>query len=54
MEEIKTKEEFIKFVYVLSQDYYEDPNFWENTNIGDYLEALAAWTESMEHFRSFF
>jgi uncharacterized protein with NRDE domain len=50
MEEIKTKEKFINSVYELSQDFNGNHNLWENTNIGDYLEALAAWTGSMDGF----
>lgn len=50
MEEIKTKRDFISFVYELSKTYDEDPASWENNDIGTYLKALAAWVDDMEGY----
>ncbi len=50
MKEIKSKEDFVTFVYSMSQNYYDDPDSWENANLGDFLNALARWTEGMDGF----
>lgn len=47
---IKTREDFVLFVYELSKDYRENPQSWENKNIGTFLEALAAWAEDMDGY----
>lgn len=50
IKEIKTKEDFVSFVYALSQDYRNNPKSWHNNNIGAFLEALAAWVEDMKGY----
>ncbi len=50
MNNVTTKKEFIEFVYKLSQNFYDDPNSWENIDIGSFLESLAAWVEDTENF----
>ncbi len=47
---IRTKQEFVSFVYDLSQSYKSDPKSWENKDLGTFLEALAAWTDDMEGY----
>jgi len=47
---IKTKENFLAFVHELSKSYYDDPESWENNNLGTFLDALASWVEDMEGF----
>jgi hypothetical protein len=47
---INTKNDFLSFVHELSQDYYHNPDAWENKDLGSFLEALAAWVEDMEGY----
>jgi hypothetical protein len=47
---INSREDFVSFVYLLSQDFRENPKSWENDDIGTYLEALAAWVEDMDGY----
>ena len=47
---IRTKQEFVSFVYDLSRNYKNDPKSWENADLGTFLEALAAWTDDMEGY----
>lgn len=47
---IETKEDFVSFVYGLSNNYREHPESWSNDNIGTYLEALAAWVEDKDGY----
>ncbi len=48
--DIKTKEDFVKFVAVLVRELKTNPNNWENKTLGDYLEALQSWTEDIEGY----
>jgi hypothetical protein len=48
--EVKTKKEFVLFVYALSQNYKKCPESWHNDNIATFLEALAAWVDEMEGY----
>lgn len=47
---IKSKDEFVKFVNDMSQNYRKDPTSWPNNDIGTYLEALAAWVSDMDGY----
>jgi hypothetical protein len=48
--QIKTKNDFISFVYELRKNYKENSESWENDDIGTFLGALAAWVEDMDGF----
>ncbi len=50
MKEIKTKQDFVSFVNELSESYYDDPESWHNSDLGTYLEAIAAWINHMEDY----
>lgn len=41
---------FVVSVYELSKDYRENPQSWENKDLGTFLEALAAWLEDMDGY----
>jgi hypothetical protein len=47
---IKTREDFVSFVYELGKDYRMNPQSWENKDTGAFLEALAAWVEDMDGY----
>ena len=44
---VETREDFVVFVHRLLKDLQERPDQWENANLLDYLEALAAWVQNM-------
>ena len=46
--DIRTKEEFVEFVYYLRNVYRNEPSRWQNDTTESYLDALAGWVESME------
>jgi hypothetical protein len=50
IQNIRSKEDFIKFIGDLIVDLKTNPNNWENKTLGDYLEALQSWTEDMEGY----
>lgn len=50
IESMTTREDFIRFVRELGENYRRDPESWENDNLGTYFDALAAWVEGMEGY----
>lgn len=50
LNDVHTKEEFVKFLYKLRDSYKNDPAMWSNKSVEDYLDALAACTGGMEGF----
>lgn len=49
---IRSREDFVAFVKALRKDLCDNPTTWENTDLGRFLEALAAWVEDMDGFYS--
>ncbi len=47
---IKTRDEFVNFVECLARDLATNPAQWENARLGDFLEAVAAWTNDMDGY----
>lgn len=47
---IKTKKDFVSFVSELSEDFINDPESWENNNLGTFLKALAAWVDDSDGY----
>ncbi|MDE7294005.1 MAG: hypothetical protein K2N72_06245 [Oscillospiraceae bacterium] len=45
IEQIKDKNDFIQFVRMLSLDFEDHYDEWENTSISDFLERMASWIE---------
>ncbi|MFN4364394.1 hypothetical protein [Chryseobacterium hispalense] len=50
IEEIKTKQDFIDFVEVLTIDLEKKSEEWTNKNLHEYLEGIASWTEDMDGY----
>ncbi len=48
IDNIKTKEDFIKFLHYLKEDYKNNRNEWENPDLSRYLDAITAFTEAIE------
>ena len=47
---IQCKEDFIRFIWNLVNDFKLHKEDWHNKNLLDYLEAIGYWTEDMEGF----
>jgi hypothetical protein len=47
---IHTREAFVSFVRSLAHDVRERPDTWENVDLPSFLEAAAAWAESMDGY----
>ena len=53
VEHIGTRDDFVLFARALLDDLQRHPAEWENRTVGDYLEAIGAWTDDMDgYFRN--
>lgn len=50
IENLNTKEDFVRFLELLAQDFRNNPNDWGNKSVESFLEAAASWTEDMEGY----
>jgi hypothetical protein len=50
IEDIKTKQDFLRFIDLLINDYRENQEKWENQSVEDFLDAMCRWTESIEAY----
>ena len=46
-EQVNTRDDFVRFAWALHDDFKRQPAEWDNNNLGVFLEALAAWSNSM-------
>ena len=44
-EQIKDKNDFVKFLEHFLDDFKNNPDKWENIELGNYLEAMGAFLE---------
>ncbi len=61
-EDVKNRDDFIKFLIFLEKDFQADyaaknksdggAGHWESHTVGDYLESVAAWLEDNKEFKS--
>lgn len=47
---IKTHDDFIKFIKDLADDFENNPASWESQDVGSYLEALSAYAHDMKGY----
>lgn len=47
---VKTKEDFLKFLGILAEDNRNNTEEWENKTIESYLESIQSWIEDMEGY----
>ncbi len=47
---VSSREEFVAFVRSLQRSLRVEPGQWENVQLADYLEAMAAWAEDMDGY----
>lgn len=50
IEFINGKEDFTRYIELLVESLRKNPNEWGNSNLPDYLEAVANWTDDMEGY----
>lgn len=50
LESIDSKEEFMKFLVELRDDYKHRREEWENKDINTYLDAVYSWVDDMEGY----
>lgn len=47
-DQVKSKQDAIRFLQELTIDFIENKDAWENINIPDYLESMQAWLEVVD------
>ncbi|WP_241640780.1 DUF7660 family protein [Rosenbergiella epipactidis] len=47
---ISSKDDLVKFISALAEDFKENPDEWENRDLSSYLEAMASWIEDMDGY----
>lgn len=50
IEQVRTREDFVRFIHKLREDTYINTDEWENKNISSYLESIASWVEDMDGY----
>lgn len=53
VEQVETKDDFLRFLDALQNDFKSNPVEWENADLHSYLSAIRAWTGDMDgYFRN--
>jgi hypothetical protein len=47
---IHSRQDLVDFIRALRSDCSTRPGWWENHDLGSFLDALADWTEDMEGY----
>lgn len=47
---VKTKEDFLRFLEMLANDRKSNAEEWENKSVEDYLLSIQSWIEDMEGY----
>jgi hypothetical protein len=47
---VRSREDLAQFVRTLADDLRQQPEAWENRDLGPFLEAMSAWIEDMEGY----
>lgn len=50
VENVKSREDLIKFINQLRMDLQINKGKWENITLEDYLEAMESWIEDMDGY----
>lgn len=48
--EIRSQEDFQRFLWALLEDHRTNGRDWENSDLGSYLEALAGFVDDLEGY----
>jgi hypothetical protein len=43
VDRIRTRQDFVAFVYALADDFDNEPNYWHNRDMKTFLLGMAAW-----------
>ncbi|HEY9004093.1 MAG TPA: hypothetical protein VIM89_22230 [Mucilaginibacter sp.] len=47
---VRTRQDFAKFLDLLSKDYVENPATWENKTVPELLEAMSRYSEDIDGY----
>ena len=47
---ITDRQSFIKFLKLLQEDLYENPDKWQNIRLDNFLEAMTRYTEDIQGY----
>lgn len=47
---VNSKEDFLKFISLLVNDFKNNQDEWENRTVEGYLEGIQSWIEDMEGY----
>jgi hypothetical protein len=50
LEGIQSREDLVRFIHALRQDFLDNPDTWENDTLQRCLDALAAWINDMDGY----
>jgi hypothetical protein len=50
IENIATKEDFLRFMELLIDNFRNNPDDWENKSLENYLESIQSWVEDMDGY----
>ncbi|BAN46025.1 hypothetical protein [Metapseudomonas resinovorans] len=48
--QVSTRDDFIAFILNMRDDFKRNPDSWENQDLANFLEAVAAWSAEMDTF----
>ena len=49
---VQGREDLAEFVRGLAKDFRLQPESWENSDLGNFLEAMGAWVDDMDGYYS--
>ena len=47
---IASKEDLADFIDALKANFIANPSEWENSTVGQYLDAMSAWVRAMDSY----
>lgn len=50
IDQVRTREDFARFIHKLKEDTHINTDEWENKDISSYLESVASWVEDMDGY----
>ncbi|MDE5891786.1 MAG: hypothetical protein K2H45_02560 [Acetatifactor sp.] len=50
IEQVRTREDFVRFLHKLEEDSHINMDEWENKDISSYLDSVSSWVEDMDGY----
>ena len=50
IEQVRTREDFVRFLHKLEEDSHINMDEWENKDIPSYLDSVSSWVEDMDGY----